>query len=384
MKNQEVVKVVVVNPVPRISVQGRHKQVFTMVSNTGELIPTKNMNKTKEPDVPTVYTFMLDSERGKLITGLEEQIINPFKDREMGELMQEFNLPNAWIDILHNIVNQDKITLQTYYEILDGVDPDKYTSKSGASIFDYKGSLKEAPEPTFLEKFQVILYDYPNRFIDDNTVRTSRQRLAIQLIKNHNKISASRNGVNESIHAFYISEENESEKMLNKKRDVIKKGIKALGTLQEKHTDYMQHKVASLLTYVNNKPVIKEKVNSERLKAVLDDYIMDDGNNQLNYIDKFLTIYGLTDSVEGTIKLNIMYLIQSALNTVVMSIRDGNYIWHSKSDVPNVYKFNNYEKMLSFFITEYKQYNSKDKSISNWYKELLDEVRTKDVWLEEK
>lgn len=381
-ENQEKIKKVVVNPTPRNSVQGRHKQVFTTVGKSGELIPTKTMQKTKEPDVPTIYMFSPDYSRGKLVTGLEEQIINPFKDREVGELTQEFNLPSSWETLLVKVVTQDRINLQTYFEIIDGVEPDYYTSKITGSIFDGRTDIKNLKDPTFLESFKLVLYDNPNVFTDDNTVKTSRQRIAIQLIKNHSKIAKSRSAANESLHSFYISEENETERNLNKKREIIKNAVKMLSNLQDKHTPYVQYKVASLLKASNNNPILKEKVNSDRLQSLLDDYVMTDGSQQIDNIDKFVSIAGLLSSVEGSIKLDVMYLIQQALNKNVISARDGNFIWHSKSDMVNLYKFTTYDKLVNFFISEYKIFNPKDKDITNWYKELLDEVKIKDVWIE--
>jgi len=53
MKSSKDVTIIFVNPVPRISAQGRHKQVFTMIGKTGELVPTTGMQKNKEFGVPS-------------------------------------------------------------------------------------------------------------------------------------------------------------------------------------------------------------------------------------------------------------------------------------------------------------------------------------------
>jgi hypothetical protein len=376
------IRKVVVNPVPRSSAQGRDKQIFTVIGKNRELIPTKSMGVSKDLEVPTYLMFEPNYETNKLITGLDEMVVNPFKGKDVSTLQQEFGLPSQWMSLLDNIVSQDKINLQTYYEILDGVDPDYYTSKITGTMFTHRGDIRNLPEPTFLEKFKVIFYEKPNVFEDDGTVKTSRSRLAIQLIKNNNKIAEKRSAVNGSLHFYYISEENEAEKALNKKRDVIKQAYKLLADLQDKHTDYTQYKVASILYLPNGNTLLKDKVASDKIKAVLDDYVMTDGSGQMSNIDKFLTVVGLLNTKDGLIKFDIQYLVQQALNKSVISVRDGNYIWHSKSDSPNVYKFNSYDKLINFLILEFKIFNPKDKSVTNWYKELLDEVKIKDVWVE--
>ena len=87
MKNQEITTLFV-NPVPRISAQGRHKQVYTVINKTGETIPFTGMSKNKEFGVPSEYSFRLNTTSNKLITGLDKMIDNPFKDLEVSDIME--------------------------------------------------------------------------------------------------------------------------------------------------------------------------------------------------------------------------------------------------------------------------------------------------------
>ena len=133
MKNREFTTIYV-NPVPRVSAQGRDKQVYTVIDPaSGELVPLKGMGKTKEFKSTDEYPFIYNPHTQRLQTGLEVSIPNPFYKMEARELIVKHNLNAAeWTDLLEYLVEQESITKQTYYEIIDGQSPDHYTSKCNA------------------------------------------------------------------------------------------------------------------------------------------------------------------------------------------------------------------------------------------------------------
>jgi len=87
-------------------------------------------------------------------------------------------------------------------------------------------------------------------------------------------------------------------------------------------------------------------------------------------------------SKESRERLNVMYLVQQAINTGIINIREGYYVWNSKSGVPNMYKHNNYEKFVSLLQTEMKNWNPEEGSVTNWYADLYNEVKSKGIWIE--
>lgn len=360
-----------VNPVIRSSAQNRHKQQFTLSLTTGQLIQ-KPMNKTKEFGVGSEYTFKLDMSRGRLVTGLDVMIENPFKGLDISELRSSYSLSSHWSnERLEQIVKSNEIKKQTKFEILDDVKEGTYTSEVKHTIFNSKG-LKDNPT-TFLQDFKIILYDKPNRF----TSETPRGRMAIQLIKQRNDIIAENTTVvNTSVHQFYISEENEQEERLAKKREKIESANYHLYKLKREYKDIHRYMIASLCTDNNGKVIIKGDVNDISVRNALSLYI-DNSRYQMENIKKFEKLVDMLEGDEDAqSKLYIKYLIQQAINSNIISPADGSYIWHSKKEHPNVYTFTTKEKLENVLLTEYFKYD-KDLDVTNWFGELKTELENR-------
>ena len=378
MKNQNLI--LYVNPVERISVQGRDIQIYTIRGATGELTQTTSMNKTKEFSVGEEFHFQPNLSTNRLMTGLDEVIPNPFHKAELQDIITKYGLSTEWLEQLPLLLDKEVIKTQTYMEIINGVKPDYYTSHIRYTIFNLPGNVKELPAPSFLEQFKIILYDRPNRFVDD----TPRGRLSIKLIKNHPKVAHNKKSVNSAFHHFYISEENEAEVEQNKKADIIKKATYHLYKLQQEDTPYRNYQVATLLSDQHGATIIKGRVAAVKVESALNRYVTDtQDRNQLVNVNKFLTVVDLYTTPEGAEKAEVMYLVQQAINTNVIAIRDGYYTWFSKAGSdPNVYRNSHYDKLLNLLISELQVYIPKDDTVTNWYKELLEEVQAKGAWIE--
>ena len=381
MKSQTEITTLYVNPVPRISAQGRHKQVFTIVGKTGELIPTAGMQKNKEFGVPSEYSFPYNHLTNKLQTGLDKMVSNPFKGLEPEEVIQEYGLTQDWLKHLESIVKQDNIKLQTKYEIFDAVPNNHYTNDiaGGMTIFNTP-SIKTAniTPPNFLQTFKIVLYDKPNRFTDE----TPRGRLAISLIKIHPKIAKSKTVANSSVHEWYISEENEAQIEKLKKQDIIDNATYEWVDLKRNSSPYKIYQVGCLLTWHDGRPVLKGTVSNETSQNFISEYLNDTTSYKMDNIEKFVKIKSMLNDRDDMTRFEIMYLIQQAVNSGVMKISDGYYVWHSKAGTPNMYKHSDYDKLVSLIQKEFNTYNPDDRTINNWYRDLYEEVRSKGIWLE--
>lgn len=366
-----------VNPVPKVSAQGRDKQTFTIIDPvTGELRVTKSMNKTREFGVGVRYMFQYDYNRGRLVTGLDEFVPNPYYKMEVHDVVDKLGLSTEWRTYLEKIVNQQDIKKQTVMEINFNLSPDYLTPEfSTGSLFNNYRAKENGKEPNFLEKFEIILYDNPNRFSDD----TLRGALAIQLINNHNKIAKNKNEINSARHEFYISEENEAQVEKARKQEVINDAIYQLVKLQKEGGDFRNYQVGVLLQS-SGKSLIEGSATTERVKNTLNDFINVPDKHQMSNIEQFSKIIKMLESKEGRERFAIMYLVQQAVNTNVIGIKDGYYIWYSKSGTPNVYKHSDYNKLVSLLITEFK--TSSDKTVTNWYNDLYQEVLEKGIRFE--
>ncbi len=381
MKSQ---KVIFVSPVNRIPTQGRDKQAFTIIDpKTGELTVTKGMGKTKEFGTASEYSFPFNARTNRLVTGLDATIPNPIKGLTTEEAMEKYSLSHYWRDQVESLVNQSEIKKQTWYEILDDTTPGYYTSEiaGNVTIFNMTKSTKIPENPNFLQRFKIILYDSPNRFEDDGTRETSRGRLAIELIKVHDRIAKSKQEINSARHHFYISEENEAEMEKMRKQDLLDEATYRKRDLQLKASDYKNYQVASLLTTYQNANIVYGNVTKDMVKQKVNAYL-GEGSHQVENIQKFLKITEMLDSKEGRERFEIMYLVQQAVNCNVFTVRDGYYVWNSKAGTPNMYKHSNYDKLISLLQAESKNWNPKDTETTNWYGDLYNELKTKNIWIE--
>lgn len=376
MKNQEITTIFV-NPVPRISAQGRHRQVFTVIdTKTGEASPIKGMDKNKEFGVPIEYSFRANSSLTKLVTGLDRMIDNPFKDGKPSDILEQYGLSQDWLPVLETIVKQSQIKLQTKYEILDRTTYNRYTDEITGTMFspNWKNNTKER---NFLESFKIILYDGPNRFTDE----TPRGRLAIQLIKNHPKIARTKSELNGAVHDWYVSEENEAMMEKQKRRDIIEDALFNWGLMKRNSTAYTIYQLGSLLTNHDGNPIIKGTVRDSSVKEFISEYINDASSYQLENIEKFNKVYDMTQTKEGRERFYVQYLVAQAINVNVIGIRDGFYLWHSKVG-SNMHKHTTYDSLVSSLQREYSTYNPKDNEVTNWFKDLVEELQLKGVWIE--
>jgi hypothetical protein len=363
--------IIFVNPVERVSVQGRHLQMFMIEGKDGSVIPTARMNKVREEDVAHQFKFPVDlnNPTGSIYTGFDRVIENPFKGMAAEEVMSEYGLNDKWADFVTKLVNQDKISKQVYYEIKHGKNPGFYTNIKS----------QDPKNPNYIETVKLILYPRPNRF----TTETPDSEIKIELIRLHKKIADSKDKIIPGIHDWYVSQENEAEQEHAKKQEVIKKAIANLYLLQTSNTRYKNYQMASLMKDKRGDVLIKGEVSDMKVDRVLDTFIQNDTKDQMDNISQFLTRVDQLTSREGSIKFNLEYLIQQAINCNVMTSRDGYITWNSKAGTPNVSKWSNFDKMLAFFTKEYLAYSPKEKDATNWYLDLFTEVKSKGAWLED-
>lgn len=374
-------KVVFVNPVPRVSPYGFDKHVYTIKSSTGEVMTTVNMGRTKgynrHGSAVEYYMFPIDYDKNRLVTGLDNLIINPFKGMDVYDLKSTYKLNATWSDeILESITTKSKITEQTYYEIKHGTDYDFYTSEvRGGTIFttkmgaDMTNAIKNS-QPTFLQKFKYTFKDQANR-IESGTQRTD---LALKLIKVHPAIAPSKNEANAAQHRFFISEENEELQEKLAKTQFINEAIYKLHLLTTKNSEFNIYRIASLLTTRGEKPLIKGEVAKDTVVYRLNDFIHNSGSRQSSNIEQFLDVYDMFSTKETKELFDVTYILQQAVNYDIITPVDGYYVWHSKYEQANLYKLGtDRNKVIQFFIKE-KSKASGDTEITNWYTELEKEL----------
>ena len=342
------------------------------------MITTKAMNQTRATGTEARYMFQPSYNKGKYNTGLDERIANPFEKQEVEYLMDQYGLLPEWRDELKKIIQFPTITKQVYYEILHQRPINFYRTDFNFenSIFKFQKNKSNLKEQSFIDTFNIVLYDRPNRFTDE----TPRGALAIQLIKNHSKIAASKQLVNPIEHAYYISEENEAEMEKMRKQDLLDDATEAKLNLQRRSTEYKNYQVATLCQTIERKPIVKGVATKDQVKIALNNFI-GDGKDQMRNIEKFLDIVELLKSPETKPEFEVRYLVGQAFEHSVLQRRDGYVIWNSQRDTSK-YQWNSEDVLIKFLVNEYNTLTP-EQTTQNWYQDLFDEVKRKGAVLEQ-
>lgn len=382
---------VYISPVPRVSVQGWDRvSYYTYKKGTNEVVSSSKTGTTKsfgrDGAAHETFMFPIDYNSMKVVTGLSVMIDNPIYKLDVPTIRKTYKLGGDWTDEkLKSLSKSPTIKKQTYYEIKHNVRPEYYTDEvKGGTIFDTKGDLSHLKgnadyRPNFLQKFKYTFYDRPNRITDE----TPRGDLAMLLANIHPIVSKAKADINTALHRWYISEENEAELERVNRQDTIHKAIARLVNLKEKHTDLTKLKVATLLRTTKGDNLVKGEVSNSTVVDRLNNFISREGSSQMANVREFDKVMSLLESGKvGKNKIDIQYMIETAIHNNIMSNIDGWYVWHSKSGIPNMYKITtDYDKLCNLFLAEKEKYNPDAKDITNWYKDLYDELTLKGVKL---
>lgn len=362
-----------ITPVPRTSVQGRSE--YSFVRQDGTQVPA---GRTFAKTATKRYSFPSTIDGTALNTGLNRMVSNPWYNRNEDDinegLPEYFHVGADWMSQIKRITKSEKITKQLELEIRFNLDEGHLTNKKLLRP-EFKSRSREMNDPfNFLETFKIILYDRPNRF-DDTTLRGA---LAQELAKVSGKIAKTKSKANPSRHHFYISEENEAAIERTARQDIVNDAVTDLTLLRRNHSPFVSYQVAVILKKV------KGTVAPVVVKDELNNFVATKNNSQLDNIKEFNKLNSLiNEGAEGISKMWIMYLIQQALNTNIMSLKAGEYIWHSKKGIDNLYNLgSNVNSVHKLFLSEFNKYQGTD-DVDNWYNELLKELKTKGVKLEE-
>lgn len=361
-------KKVFVIPVPRKSVQGRSDYDINLT--TGERI---SAGRTRARGAKIRLKF--SSSDGKLNTGLDEVIDNPFYGTELNDLGSDIRPRQNWASIYDQEVKDKKtIPLQTIYELIDDVKPGTYTSVKNLRSND--AAYNKGKAPSFLENFPIYLDDTMAVF----TGSTSRGRLAILLLENHPKIANSKEEMNVSKHDFYLASDEEA---AVKKKSVRSRIMETMANAKDLVTNYdkfTRFQVATVLKAVKDNQIIETKVDNEIEEYVFVQKSTRNGGSQEERHEKFNDLYKLVKSgKEGKVRLYVKYLFQQAINNRIIVPSNAEYLWLSKKDYENVYRLGrDIDKIENIFYQEYLKYNP-DIDELNWYKELEDELNRNGV-----
>ncbi len=355
----------IVKPVQRNSVQGRHLHQYRMKAGNNELVA--DTRKTKVANATETLVLHRDSTGTRYRTGLEEVIPNPFGDN-IADVISNYNLSNKWLENgrLEKVLASDKISMQTYLEILAGVDPDTYTPVIPKNNF-IGAFAKEDASMTELQRLKIVLYDSANVF---NTA-SPRGRLVIQILKHHPAIALNRDVINPNVHRWYIAEENEDSVESKRTNDLINEAIAELYMLTKKEPFDVLYQFGTLLTDGNDKSIVRGKTQMLVLEDKLNKYIKEKTKYQIQNITKFLDAIKLFRTNRESFFVET--LVQAGFTYDVISVTNGIVYWDSMKNAPEYYKWSSIRNFKEFLLTEFNKYNPVEKQESI-FKTYLNEL----------
>lgn len=374
-----------VNSVPRQSAQGWHKANYVIYNKTTQTVARTikgNTSKAFGRDGHSAETFMfpINHATNQVIAGLNKLVRNRFQGLTVDLIRKTYKCSDEWTDdMLKELSKKEFISLQSDLELRYGTTPDYLTSKVTMTIFsdNINSTLKSNARPNFLERFKYTFVDGANRLSNSQGLK---QALAQQLALVHPAIAQTKQDINNVVHRFYISEANEAEQERFRKQETVNNAIADFVTLQKKISDFQLYQFASLLTLQNNIPIVTgNRISTLAIKDRIDRYLKDSHKYQLNNINKFNNLYKLFTNKKTHDQFQVMYLVQQAINTGIISLIDGYYTWHEKSNIPNLYKLStSKDAVINLFLTGY---SSTEETGTNWCKDLQESLKLKGVKL---
>jgi len=261
------------------------------------------------------------------------------------------------------------------YEVMDGVEPDYYSSRIQYDSLNpgnlFGGGEKER---SYIEQFEIIMYDGANVFSSD----TSRGRLAIQLLKNRSDVAVDKT-FNPNTHRWYIAEENEEELDRIKVDEIENEAVSALFDVKRNYPEFKLYQFGIQTITKSNVPLIKGEVPPSVVYDQLNRFIKAKTKDKRDNINTFIDLYGKFKNSPHLFEMD--YLVQQGLNANVLFFDKGQLYWKSKSGEPNVYKWRNQEAFRAFMLEEEEKYNPKEKNLSNYFTDYKDELVEKGIRL---
>lgn len=344
--------------VPRVSVQGRSHYEYRGSEGNSQAI-----GRSKARGVVIPIQFYRQDNR--LITGLDENITNPFKGLECKA--------SHWLENWDKIEKADELSLQQVYEIKDNVPAGTYTSVvTTPTMTTAMNSPKQAErveaERTFLEGFKCYLEEGTNVFSAD----TDRGRWCIHICKNHPLVAKNASEVNHDLHEFYIGEEEEAEKRKVEKRNIVMDAMSNLGNLVKSYPHYSQQQVMTILK------LNYSDTSETTTKSSLQEYVFEDrktaNGTQLERIETFNKLYELLEKEPD--RVYVKYLVEQAIKNYVILLDGGKYIWRSQKGIDNLYSLGiKGHTVENLFLQEYELYDPKDPNPDNAYVKLINELK---------
>lgn len=290
----------------------------------------QSLNKTKvSHKVGNIYRPLLSASTGKLVTGLEKMVDNPYKELSKEEIKSNFE---------PYILGKEKIKLQHLLEYKHGRTPNYYDSSPTKLV------------PVNADEISQIGYMQHK----DTFRKITDKGLVLDLSKPEDEVAyyyltakatcaPSRDKTLKGIHEFYIGFENEDAERTYSKAQIVDKAIYALQNPEL--TDEVKLKISKVLG------IVTRDAAPQRVYTTLRNFIVDKDKDQAEKIARFLDIMNGLDDKNYRERFNAEALLSDLVAYFVVNMKSGTYNWKSNNLVIGYNK----TEAVNFLLDPHKQ-----------------------------
>lgn len=317
----------IVYPNPKRRTVHRYDRVLRVDAAGREQASTSENNLTRAPY--TKFTFMVgisSSKNGKLKTGLNKIVPNPFKDYNFSNL--------EWRERLSGL---EEAKLQHILEYKHGVPFNYYSDMPVREVF---GKVKEESIPFFQTSESTWdLKDGANIF---DTERP-KDELAYYAFRESKIIANSFTELNiDSL--YYIAKESEEEDRAANQSKIKDKAIAKLTLIEERDDD-------TLIKFVKALNIPARNINKAQAYNLIRDYIDKSNDN----IRSFNYIYKIWDDTNTRARFNALVLFKDYVDYRIITNSGGTkYTWipprEDSGRQPDPVKWNNKDQLIEFLL----------------------------------
>lgn len=290
----------------------------------------QSLNKTKiGVNIGNVYRPLLSASTGKLVTGLNKMVDNPYKELPQEKIKSKFE---------PYILGKEKVLLQHLLEYEHGQTPGFYSDDASKLVPLNSEEIKEIGYMQHKDTF--------TKLTDAGLVldmAKPEDEVAYYYMTAKSKCAPSREKVLKGIHEFYIGFENEDAERTYSKAQLVDKAIYALQNPEL--TDEVKSKIAKVLG------LISRDSTAQRVYTALRNFVVDADKNQKDNIAKFLDIMNSLDDSKFVERFNAEALLADLVAYFIVTVKSGTYTWKN-SNLPIGY---NKSEAVNFLLNPHKQ-----------------------------
>lgn len=290
----------------------------------------QSLNKTKVGmKVGNIYRPLQSASTGKLVTGLDKMVDNPYKELPKEKIKPGFE---------PYIFEKEKVKLQHLLEYKHGRTPNFYND--------------DASKPVPLNANEISQINYMQH--KDTFQKITDVGLVLDLSKPEDEVAyyymtaksvcaPSREKILKGIHEFYIGFENEDAERSYTKAQLVDKAIYELQNPDL--TDEVKSKIAKVLGLVSRDAA------PQRVYTTLRTFIIEKDKDQKEKIKKFLDIVTNLSDENFRERFNAEALLADLVDYFIVTNKSGTYNW-KKGGLTLAY---NKTEAINFLLDPHKQ-----------------------------